>query len=624
MRRSPTPFESLRADREVMEELNEEARSRRKLAFESEAEVGRKAIIAVLENPPSILSPGDPADLQSEAIVLANGRPTLLIRNGTFEEPRLQTWKNRLAAGRAALEAVIPAVGRVEVLRHPDYEWLGTAWVVGERLIVTNRHVAELFARGRGGEFAFIKNPFGETVGAQVDFREEHQIPQVFEVNVEKVLYIAAAGQPDVALMLLTEHGELPEPLKLAARDPARQTPVAVIGYPAHDTRNSATLMTRIFADIFDVKRLAPGFVSFTENGPVFEHDCSTLGGNSGSPVVHLETGEAVGLHFAGRFGVANFAVKASTLRQLVAGMRTSVAGGAVPLSDERRTRPEDYDDREGYEEQFLGRESKYRVPLPQLSSELLDDAVRVHSGRAYRGLSAYVLDYTHFSVVMCRSRRLAYYTAVNIDGNSEVHFNRQNTQWIFDPRIPLECQAGNELYHTNKLDRGHLVRRLDPCWGGSAVSRLADEDTFHFTNSCPQHANLNQRTWLSLEDWLLNNTNNRGLKISVFTGPVFRETDIEYRGVQIPEEFWKVVAMVAPNGDLHATAYLLSQRQMLDDIEFVFGKFRTYQTTIRNIEELTGLDFGRLREADPQETLEGAFESAAFVHVAQAADLRL
>ena len=39
------------------------------------------------------------------------------------------------------------------------------------------------------------------------------------------------------------------------------------------------------------------------------EHDCSTLGGNSGSPVVDLETHQVIGLHFGGRFGVRNYAV---------------------------------------------------------------------------------------------------------------------------------------------------------------------------------------------------------------------------------------------------------------------------------------------------------------------------
>ena len=45
-------------------------------------------------------------------------------------------------------------------------------------------------------------------------------------------------------------------------------------------------------------------------------HDCSTLGGNSGSVVLSLATGDAVGLHFAGRFLEANFAVSSGVVAQ--------------------------------------------------------------------------------------------------------------------------------------------------------------------------------------------------------------------------------------------------------------------------------------------------------------------
>lgn len=50
----------------------------------------------------------------------------------------------------------------------------------------------------------------------------------------------------------------------------------------------------------------------------VLTHDCTTLGGNSGSPVLSLESGKVVGLHFAGRFGIGNSAVRVSTIKALL------------------------------------------------------------------------------------------------------------------------------------------------------------------------------------------------------------------------------------------------------------------------------------------------------------------
>lgn len=607
MRRSPTPFESLRRDRAVMDEIHSEAASRRKFPREEHLSGGKKAIVQYIENP--LVHPGKPLeshDRLPEAIILAEGRPSLIVQNGTFETPHNSIWEERLAPHRKTIEGILPSVGRVEVVGHPDFEWLGTAWVVDERTLVTNRHVAALFARRQGRGFALIHNPFGDPVGANVDFREEHQIRETFEVNVEEVLFIADQGprHPDMAVLRLSAHDDLPDPIPLSSKDPEVGEMIGVVGYPAFDTRNSGILLSQIFHEIFDVKRLAPGFVTFAENGLDFEHDCTTLGGNSGSVAFNVETGEAVGLHFAGRFGVANFAVKASVVKQTLAGVRSPTHSFLSSADEERRMTVDDYEGREGYSEKFLGSGASLHVPLPELSPSQLDDAVYVEGAHG-RGLSRYVLDYTHFSVVMCKSRRLAYFTAVNIDGTQEVLLRRQRTSWVFDARIPERFQAGNDLYRHNDADRGHLVRRLDPVWGSNEIARQADADSFHYTNAAPQHKNLNQRTWLSLEDHLLSNAGERDLKINVFTGPVFRECDVEYRGVQIPEEFWKVVSMVGPNGDLHATAYLLSQRELIDDFEFVFGPFRTFQTSVRNIEKKTGLNFGRLSAFDPMDGAE-------------------
>ncbi|WP_342671811.1 DNA/RNA non-specific endonuclease [Paenibacillus sp. O199] len=123
----------------------------------------------------------------------------------------------------------------------------------------------------------------------------------------------------------------------------------------------------------------------------------------------------------------------------------------------------------------------------------------------------------------------------MNIDGN-ELR-DHERVSWRFDPRIDQRYQCGNELYKDNNIDRGHLVRRRDPIWGND--SHQANEDTFHFTNCSPQHKNFNQGKdlWLGLEDYLLNHVRNNKREASVFTGPVFRENDIVYRGVKIPED---------------------------------------------------------------------------------------
>lgn len=252
------------------------------------------------------------------------------------------------------------------------------------------------------------------------------------------------------------------------------------------------------------------------------------------------------------------------------------------------------YAGNDGYDPQFLGP----TIPLPQIPESRADDIVPLKDG------SGAVLDYTHFSVVLSKSRRLAYFTAVNIDGTQSKSLPRSGDRWYFDPRIEKVYQSGPELYRNNPLDRGHLVRRLDPVWGEQAEK--ANEDTFHFTNAAPQHSNLNQRTWLDLEDYILKHADREDIRVTIFTGPIFRPDDMLYRGeYRIPAEYWKVVVIIKEDGQISATAYMQTQKNLIVDLEFAYGGYKTYQVPVSLIAELTELDFGDLPDFDPLATLE-------------------
>ena len=73
--------------------------------------------------------------------------------------------------------------------------------------------------------------------------------------------------------------------------------------------------MERVFGGRYDVKRAAPGIMTPNSRGWA-THDCTTLGGNSGSVVIDLKSGEAVALHFAGAYVIENYAVPASKIRK--------------------------------------------------------------------------------------------------------------------------------------------------------------------------------------------------------------------------------------------------------------------------------------------------------------------
>jgi endonuclease G, mitochondrial len=272
--------------------------------------------------------------------------------------------------------------------------------------------------------------------------------------------------------------------------------------------------------------------------------------------------------------------------------------------ADDIRIDP-DYATRRGYDSEFLGT-GEHAVPLPSLPKEL---AALTATNQLATSEPKYLLPYHHFTVVLNKERRLAFFTAVNIDGKLRQKPARQNDKWFFDPRVPKEEQTGEKVYENNPLDLGHLVRRLDPAWGSSEkTAKLANDDTFHFTNCTPQHKdfNRNKTRWAGLEDYILTNAANLHFKANVFTGPVLADDDDAYEGVQLPRQFWKVVTMVKKDRQLSATAYLLSQEHLIEGLRareaFSYGEYKTYQVPVAKVEKLTRLSFG-LVHADPLAT---------------------
>lgn len=247
---------------------------------------------------------------------------------------------------------------------------------------------------------------------------------------------------------------------------------------------------------------------------------------------------------------------------------------------------------RSGYDQDFLG----HRVPLPRPT----DPDVVIE-----------LLPYTHFTVMLRPDRKLAAATTVAIDG-ARLRGSDRDSEWRLDPRVPARSQAGNELYVRNSLDRGHLVRRLDPVWGDAAEAEQADDDTFHYTNAAPQADVFNQglELWLGLEDYLLDHAAQFDRRLVVHSGPVLLDSDPLYREVKIPLRFWKVVAFV-DEGGLAATAYVLDQSPDLTDAAQALataeaageppplGAFRTFQVPVDEVVRITGLDLGPLPAAD-------------------------
>ncbi len=273
-----------------------------------------------------------------ESIVMAHLRPVMMIQDNQlvprFDGPDVEVWKDRLMSVKGIIDSVIPSVGRVEVKKNAVYKWVGTGWLVDKDIIVTNRHVAGIFAQNREG-FAFKMGYPDGRQSANMDFLEEYQRNTSFEFDIDSVLWIAPNddSEPDIAFLKVKNGSnglKLPSPIELADTTEVGET-VITIGYPARDARiPDQDLVLKVFGNVYDKKRLAPGEVTSVTDSEL-QHDCSTLGGNSGSIVYSLNTRKAVGLHFAGLYMQANYAVRAKVvadlLKKVKAGTLTRMKG---------------------------------------------------------------------------------------------------------------------------------------------------------------------------------------------------------------------------------------------------------------------------------------------------------
>ncbi|PBC08178.1 serine protease [Mesorhizobium sp. WSM3859] len=268
-----------------------------------------------------------------EAIIIPDKRPTFLIQGGDYRIDNA-TWKHIDSDKvRSVLKPAIAAVCRIEIPGHPSLPYAGTGFLVGEGLLMTNRHVAELFSSGLGRRrISLIPD-----MKTQVDFLREAESEAESDVDEKQQSLFPVAEvvmvHPywDMALLRIDDLPKGHDRLRLSLRAPddMLDQDIVVIGYPAADPRNPLDVTNQVFGGVFQVKRLQPGTIggsgatarqarldykSYDKLVPTMLHNASTLGGNSGSAIVDPGSGQVMGLHFAGEYLKFNCGVPACEL----------------------------------------------------------------------------------------------------------------------------------------------------------------------------------------------------------------------------------------------------------------------------------------------------------------------
>lgn len=239
----------------------------------------------------------------------------------TFPDAESRVWKERLEASGEFLARAALAVGCFEVVGRVDRNDGGTGVMVAPDVLLTNSHVAETFAFREGDILKFLPGEDGGTMQPFIDFIDRPADTENSEFEITDVLHLQEDRNPDIALLRVKsiQGNKKPLPPHLSlAHEVTVGREVAAIGYPQEEV--SAQLkadIQRVFQGVFDQKRVAPGRLGPLEDG-VVKHDCSVLTGNSGSPLVDLETGKVVGIHFKGAFTQPGLAVPAPLILEAI------------------------------------------------------------------------------------------------------------------------------------------------------------------------------------------------------------------------------------------------------------------------------------------------------------------
>jgi endonuclease G len=177
-----------------------------------------------------------------------------------------------------------------------------------------------------------------------------------------------------------------------------------------------------------------------------------TLAGDELSITIPVRIAVRLG---ADLLGGGRLAAAASGTAPAVPVARPSAVGSVAPPGgiESVSVDQSDYGARTGYRPDFLG-DGDLMVPLPRITrAASRKDIVPV------KGSAGGELRYWNYSVVMNGSRRLAFFSAVNVDADRRPKgAGRDGDRWFTDSRIPDEQQLGKDFYGQQKefeVDRG-------------------------------------------------------------------------------------------------------------------------------------------------------------------------
>lgn len=159
------------------------------------------------------------------------------------------------------------------------------------------------------------------------------------------------------------------------------------------------------------------------------------------------------------------------------------------------------------------------------------------------------------------------------------------------DPAVNFP-KASREDYSNSGWDKGHMAPRADMKW-----NRQALEESYYFTNICPQDHEMNSQAWRKVEE-LTRRMARRYGSVLVVCGPIYDSTVHRHIGpacVHVPDRFFKELA-VKVGEEWHTVGFLVENNRQSRSP-------RQYAVTVDSVEAVVGCNlFPQLPEASENE----------------------
>lgn len=130
--------------------------------------------------------------------------------------------------------------------------------------------------------------------------------------------------------------------------------------------------------------------------------------------------------------------------------------------------------------------------------------------------------------------------TAEEVDGTNEGDYSFSR-----DPDVAFP-KASREDYSRSGWDKGHMAPRADMKWSCKAL-----EESYYFTNVCPQNHEMNSQAWRKIEELTRRMARRHG-SVLVVCGPLYTSHahgTIGNAAVQVPDAFYKALAVNTAEG---------------------------------------------------------------------------